>query len=52
MDYGYHVVIATDAVCSSSDAGHDALLKLFHERFSHQISAAVTAEILENWRAR
>lgn len=38
VDYGYHVVIATDAVCSSSDAGHDALLKLFHERFSQQIS--------------
>lgn len=49
VDHGYHVVIATDAVCSSSDAGHDALLGLFHQRFSQQITTAVTAEILENW---
>jgi nicotinamidase-related amidase len=51
VDHGFHVVIATDAVCSFSDEGHDALLKLFSERFSQQIATAETAQILEAWRA-
>ena len=28
VDLGYRVVLATDALCSSSDATHDALLTL------------------------
>jgi nicotinamidase-related amidase len=27
------VIIAEDAVCSSSDEGHDALIELFNQRF-------------------
>jgi nicotinamidase-related amidase len=50
VDHGFHVVIATDAVCSFSDAGHDALLDLFKQRFSQQIFTAETARILEEWR--
>jgi nicotinamidase-related amidase len=50
VDHGFHVIIATDAVCSFSDAGHDALLDLFKKRFSQQISTAETAQILEEWR--
>lgn len=33
VDLGYRVILARDAVCSSSDAGHDALLKVYHQRF-------------------
>lgn len=51
VDHGFHVVIATDAVCSFSDTGHDALLDLFKQRFSQQISTAETAQILDEWRA-
>jgi nicotinamidase-related amidase len=51
VDHGFYVVIASDAVCSFSDEGHDALLKLFSERFSQQIATAETAEILREWRA-
>jgi len=50
VDHGFHVVIATDAVCSFSDAGNDALLDLFKQRFSQQIFTAETAQILEEWR--
>ena len=50
VDHGYKVVIATDAVCSYSDAGHDALLALFRERFSQQVAAATTDEILDRWQ--
>ncbi|KRE11817.1 cysteine hydrolase [Bosea sp. Root483D1] len=51
VDHGFHVVVAADAVCSFSDEGHDALLKLFSERFSQQIATAETAEILREWPA-
>jgi nicotinamidase-related amidase len=49
IDHGFHVIVAVDAVCSFSDTGHDALIRLFHERFSRQVATADTAEILELW---
>jgi hypothetical protein len=36
-DLGYRVVLATDALCSSSDETHDALLTSYESRFSEQI---------------
>jgi len=50
VDLGYRVVVASDAVCSSSDECHDALMTLYHRRFSEQIETAETEAILENWR--
>jgi nicotinamidase-related amidase len=50
VDFGYRVVIAKDAVCSSADATHDALLTLYRNRFSEQIEIADTETILANWR--
>jgi nicotinamidase-related amidase len=32
VDLGYRVVLATDALCSSSDGTHDALLTLYRNR--------------------
>jgi nicotinamidase-related amidase len=49
VDRGYHVVLATDALCSVSDKTHDALLLLYRERFSQQIATASTEEILQAW---
>jgi hypothetical protein len=43
-------VIASDAICSSADATHDALLKLYKSRFSEQIEIAETELILASWR--
>ena len=50
VDLGYRVILATDALCSASDQTHDALLALYRERFSQQIEAASTDDILANWR--
>jgi len=47
IDLGYRVVIATDAICSSADPTHDAMLEIYHSRFGMQVEAAETAEILE-----
>jgi nicotinamidase-related amidase len=49
VDLGYRVIIATDAVCSSADATHDAMIDIYHDRFGMQIEAAETAEIIQAW---
>jgi nicotinamidase-related amidase len=49
VDRGYRVVLATDALCSVSDATHDALLLLYRERFSQQITTASTEEVARAW---
>lgn len=49
VDLGFRVVVASDAICSSSDSAHDAALKLYHERFSCQVEVAEVEEILEAW---
>jgi nicotinamidase-related amidase len=49
VELGYRVVIVTDAICSSSDGGHDALIDLYHKRFSEQIETADTKAILTAW---
>jgi nicotinamidase-related amidase len=49
IDLGYRVVLATDAICSSSDETHDALLSLYRRRFSEQIETADSETILSCW---
>jgi len=51
VDRGWRVTIATDALCSSSDAGHDALQAFFHARLTLQIATAQVEEILSAWPA-
>lgn len=40
VDLGYRVILVRDALCSSSGAGHDALMKMYHARFSEQIETS------------
>jgi nicotinamidase-related amidase len=49
VDLGYRVVIATDALCSSSDETHDAAIDLYHRRYGTQVEPAETATILAAW---
>jgi nicotinamidase-related amidase len=50
VDLGYRVILVRDAVCSSSDEGHDALLAVYHRRYGQQIETADAQEILSAWR--
>lgn len=50
VDLGYRVVVAADAICSSVDETHDALMTLYRDRFSLQIELADTDAILESWQ--
>jgi nicotinamidase-related amidase len=49
VDLGYRVILVRDAVCSSSDEGHDALLEVYHRRYSLQIETADAEDILRHW---
>jgi nicotinamidase-related amidase len=49
VDPGLRVVLAIDAICSSSDTTHDALLTLYRQGFSGQIEAAGAETILADW---
>ena len=50
VDRGYRIVVATDALCSSSDEAHDASLSVYHRRYGQQIETATTETILRHWR--
>ena len=49
VDYGYRVILVTDALCSSSDETHDALLMLYERRYNGQVETAEAADVLQNW---
>lgn len=49
VDRGYRVVIVTDALCSSSDAAHDALLTLYRSRYGQQAETVTTESVLQSW---
>ena len=49
VDRGYRVVVATDALCSSSDETHDALIAVYLNRYGQQVETASTETILRDW---
>ncbi len=50
IDLGYRVVIATDALCSSADPTHDAMLEIYHSRYGMQVET-VTVDQLVAYRS-
>jgi len=51
VDLGFRVVIIEDALCSSSDTGHDALMTMYRTRFHGQIDLLPAEQLPELWRA-
>lgn len=49
VDRGYRVIVASDALCSSADESHDALVALYDRRYGQQIETAVAGEIIATW---
>lgn len=43
------MVLPVDALCSSSDEKHEALLSLYRDRFSQQIETVDAETILASW---
>ena len=49
IDRGFRTVIVTDAICSSADQTHDALMELYRSRFTEQVEIARMEEVLAGW---
>ena len=49
VDIGYRVIVVRDAICSSSDEGHEMLMRLYHTRYTEQIETANAEAILARW---
>jgi nicotinamidase-related amidase len=50
VNIGFRVVIVEDGLCSSSDAGHDALMTMYRMRFNEQIDLVKAHELPDVWR--
>jgi nicotinamidase-related amidase len=50
VDLGFRTVIVEDALCSSSDVGHDALMTMYRTRFHGQIDLVTAEELKWFWR--
>jgi nicotinamidase-related amidase len=50
VDLGFRVIVVEDALCSSSDQGHDALMTLYRNRFSEQIELFTEQEVVRLWK--
>ena len=46
IDWGFRVILVTDALCSSADETHDAI---YMNRFGEQVETVTTDTILESW---
>jgi nicotinamidase-related amidase len=49
VDLGFRVIIVEDGLCSSSDAGHDALMAMYRTRFHEQIELVNVEELRSLW---
>jgi len=51
VDRGYRTIVVTDALCSSSDETHDALMTLYAQRYGQQVETVKTSEMLAEWKS-
>jgi nicotinamidase-related amidase len=49
VDLGFRAVIVEDALCSSSDEGHDALMTMYRTRLHEQIDLIKSEELFDIW---
>lgn len=49
VDHGYRTIVVSDAVASSSDETHDALLRLYSNRFDIQIELSTAEDVISAW---
>jgi nicotinamidase-related amidase len=49
IDWVFRVILVTDALCSSSDKTHDAMMNVYMNRFGEQVETVTTSALLVNW---
>ena len=50
IDWGFRVILVTDALCSSADKTHDAMMDVYMNRFGEQVETVTTKTLLESWQ--
>ena len=50
IDRGFRVILVTDALCSSADETHEAMMNIYLNRFGEQAETVTTDTLLESWR--
>jgi nicotinamidase-related amidase len=50
IDWGFRVVLVQDALCSSADETHDAMMDVYMNRFGEQVETVTTQTILDSWQ--
>ena len=48
---GFRVILVTDALCSSADETHDAMMNIYLNRFAEQVETVTTDTLFEGWPA-
>jgi nicotinamidase-related amidase len=51
VDLGYRVIVVSDALCSSSDETHDAVMSLYGRRYGQQVEVVTAELVLDEWRS-
>ena len=52
VDWGFRVILVTDALCSSADETHNAMMNVYTSRFGQQVECVSTDTLVESWRVR
>jgi hypothetical protein len=48
IDWGFRVILVTDALCSSADETHDAMMNIYMNRFGKQVETVTTQTLLDS----
>jgi nicotinamidase-related amidase len=51
VDWGFRVILVTDALCSSADETHDSMMNIYMNRFGQQVECVATETLLSQWSA-
>jgi nicotinamidase-related amidase len=49
IDWGFRVILVTDALCSSADETHDSMMNVYLNRFGEQVECVTTETLLDSW---
>ena len=52
IDWGFRLILVTDALCSSADETHDAMMNVYLNRFGEQVETVTTQTMLDSWPRR
>ncbi len=52
IDWGFRVILVTDALCSSANETHDAMMNVYMNRFGVQVETVTAQTLLDSWPGR